>query len=433
MYPPSPYAVPVGSFQTPVALPTTDPLEGPFFYVGINCDWMPLIVGALKQLLLQSTWATNDINALQKVQGQVFNLIAQFNCATAPTLEQLCGLIGSGCEEDCMCCLRVQNGVLQQLVCGTYIDVPGQPIGGFQSSSQPGSGSPQPPPNGGCQQYHASFPGNGLWLLPTVVSTGDTLLVSGQMGVSYDGDFLLWYCPDGSQFFAGVCTGLTTLQGGDPLPTVPHMKLVAKIGSTFYDVEPGTFTIPAGHASDPVTFQVNDDSLDDDAGSLSFDVQVCNNQAGTWVHTFDFSVDTQGWAPYDTGAGNFFGTWSAGLGWANTDASNSGLNARGVAITRTFTTTELTSVQMTFDYALGTVDSGVFTLQNVADAVTNFIVTHLSDVVTGTNAVQFGAADSPGQTHINLQYLCDITAGARSGSVLLKKIVLTGKGANPFI
>lgn len=314
MYPPSPYAVPVGSFQTPVALPTTDPLEGPFFYVGINCEWMPLIVGALKQLLLQATWATNDVNALQKVQGQVFNLIAQFNCATAPSLSDLCGLPGGSCEECEMCCLRFQNGVLQQLVCGTWTDVPGQPTGGFQGPSQPGAGSPQPPPDGGCKQYHAQLLGNGRWLAPTVVSTGDTIQVTGENGVTYNNVTLDWYCPDGSVFFAGVCTGITQLDGADPLPSVPHQKLIALIGSTYYDVGFSTFTVPSGHDNDPVTFQVNDDTLTDDAGSLSFDVEICNNQAGSFSHVFDFTKSPQGWQPTNDGGGER-AVWESGQGF----------------------------------------------------------------------------------------------------------------------
>lgn len=309
MYPPSPYAVPLGSFQRPVAIPATDSLEGPFFYIGINCDWMPLIAGSLKQLLLQATWDTTDVNALQKVQGQVFNLIAQFNCATAPSLSDLCGVAGAGGGEDCMCCLRVQNGVLQTLNCGVWEDVPGQPPGGFFNTPQPSDQQPLPQPGGGCQQYHASMPGNGIWLLPAPVSTGDTIDVTGMTGISYDSVHVGWYCPGGEEFILGVCTGLTVLEGADPLPSVPHMKLVAKIGSTFYDVQGGIFTVPGGISSQQVVFQVNDDTLSGNGGNLTFDVLLCNNSTGALTVTY-----THGSGPTGVFFGSVFAVTSASTG-----------------------------------------------------------------------------------------------------------------------
>jgi len=149
----------------------------------------------------------------------------------------------------------------------------------FGNPPQPGGGSDQPQP-GACASYHAQMLGNGFWLLPTGVSSGDTIEVSGASGVTYNGDHLSWYCPDGSTFILGACTSLTQTDSGNPLPTVFRSKLIAKIGSTFYDVFGGTFTVPSGHTNDPVTFQVNAATLSNNSGSIEFDVEVCNNQSG---------------------------------------------------------------------------------------------------------------------------------------------------------
>lgn len=88
MYPPSPYALSRGSFQTPVTPPTTQPGDSPLQQVCVNQDWLPFIVGALKQLELQATWVVPDDNSLLDVQGRVFDLMARF-LKTAPG----CGII----------------------------------------------------------------------------------------------------------------------------------------------------------------------------------------------------------------------------------------------------------------------------------------------------------------------------------------------------
>lgn len=182
-----------------------------------------------------------------------------------------------------------------------------------QLLGQPGAGSPQPAPGGGCQTYKATLPGAGIWLLPTSVSTGDTIDVSNAVGATTTGSSGIWYCPDGEQFFAGACVGFAGTIGTDPLPAVNHMKLVAKVGSTFYDVFGPTFTVPSGHDHDPVFFQVNDDDLTDNNGSMTFDVIVCNNEAAPWSHSINLRL-----APGGFTASNG-GQWIGGTGWQSTD------------------------------------------------------------------------------------------------------------------
>lgn len=78
MYPDSPFAVPVGSFRYPVPLPNLEPDATPTIAISINCQWLAYIRGALKQLLLQSTWNTTDPDAINLVQERVFKLIDLF-------------------------------------------------------------------------------------------------------------------------------------------------------------------------------------------------------------------------------------------------------------------------------------------------------------------------------------------------------------------
>lgn len=84
MWPDTGNAPKVGSFTKPMPLPTLDPDAAPTKSFSINCQWLPYIRGALEQLVLQSSWATNDPAALTLVQARAMSLINIFQeCAVA--------------------------------------------------------------------------------------------------------------------------------------------------------------------------------------------------------------------------------------------------------------------------------------------------------------------------------------------------------------
>jgi hypothetical protein len=151
------------------------------------------------------------------------------------------------------------------------------------TTGQQGGGAPQPP-FGGCQTYHASMSSKDKYLVPTLVSSGDTLELTNFGGGWNDGTLLDWFCPDGTNFTLGICVpGTFTLDAGDPLPTDPHMSLIMEIDGVFYP-SGGILTVPAGVLNAQVTIQANDSSLNDNNGSISFDVAVCNNTAPAGAH-----------------------------------------------------------------------------------------------------------------------------------------------------
>jgi hypothetical protein len=78
MWPDSPFAKPISSFETPVPLVTVDPDEEPDYQVCFRKEWVPYVVGALQQLLLQTTWKTDDKDALNLVQARAQLLISIF-------------------------------------------------------------------------------------------------------------------------------------------------------------------------------------------------------------------------------------------------------------------------------------------------------------------------------------------------------------------
>jgi hypothetical protein len=76
MFPDSPFATPRGSFERPVPLVLVDPCDDPSITVKIHRAWVPYVLGALQQLVLQATWDTTDPDALWLVQQRAMKLLS---------------------------------------------------------------------------------------------------------------------------------------------------------------------------------------------------------------------------------------------------------------------------------------------------------------------------------------------------------------------
>lgn len=263
-------------------------------------------LGVLYDLTLWVSWqrdaAHTGVQAAQ-VWKKIWSDLVQSTDCDCPTPIAESEYEMSICEQ-----LRFQNGVLQALCCGEWVTITGQPSQGIGGSGQPGDGSGSPAP-GACQSYHAQMNGNEQWLCPAVVNAGDTVQVTNLTGAWNDGS-VNWYCPTGQQFFAGDCTTSTTLNGADPLPTQPHMTLLTKIAGVYHNIGDGvSFTVPGGVTNALLILQPNDASLGDNSGEITFNIQVCNNQAATWSHYVDFTT-----APHASPAGPY-DFWNPGIGW----------------------------------------------------------------------------------------------------------------------
>lgn len=218
-----------------------------------------------------------------------------------------------------------ETGKLQGLCCGEWTDIAGQIPGEGTGGTPPGGGTPQPTP-GGCTSYHMVLSAQEQWLLPTVVNAGDVISFSNPKGVAQGTPGNLWYCPNGSVFFAGLCTGVYGNDGGDPIPTEAHMAVVAQIAGVWYGSQ-SPITVPGGVSNAPVVFQVNDGILGDNSGGYSVDLEVCNNQAGEWTSVLNFALSTYGWV----NAGANTGVWVPGSGWQVECLQQSGVVAGGAS------------------------------------------------------------------------------------------------------
>jgi hypothetical protein len=151
--------------------------------------------------------------------------------------------------------------------------------------TQPGTGVPQPAPGGGVQQTCKKMDAKSPLLIPTVVSTGDTITLTLANGATNDPDdpsaSYVWRLENGNHFFAGADFGNPVNVITDPLPTANHMSIVAAIGTppTFIGLPLNTpVTVPGGIDNAQLSIQVNDSNLTNDNGSLDVCVDVKNNQ-----------------------------------------------------------------------------------------------------------------------------------------------------------
>lgn len=447
MYPPSPYAYPIGSFQAPVVPPAVPVNQAPFLYIPVNCEWFPYIAGALQQLLLQTTWDC-DPETLVKVQGWVFDLIAQINCGSALTAADICGEIGSE-GGDCMgCCLRFQDGKLQQLECGVWVDVAGQEgQPGPGGPGQPGAGSPQPLPNGGTAEYCFSQGKGESLLLPTTVSSGDILQFFKLDGAWNDSAEVIWNCPDGWIYALGAC-GQTFPHGSpDPLPTALHMQLIVEINNIFYDAlnldvfgTPQTFVVPAGVSNLNVFIMPNIDDNSRIQGNVTYCVKVTNNQADTtpWTQVFDFTATNGGFAPkIDSGlTPHGTGQWMTGVGWTPTGATDGTAIVDQVVIERSLgVTATINTMEMTYNLSKGTILSGVHDEIGCDLSGTGGASTFIA-ADTAADGTGLTLAITPGVYPVNHFYMTLLDAfyvtGA-AGTCRITKLVITGTGVNPFI
>jgi hypothetical protein len=295
---------------------------------------------------------------------------------------------------------------------------------------QQGGNTPVPAP-GTCQGYQAKVDAGRVWLLPAIVNTGDTLNINALSGATTDDAPLgRWSCPDGSYYLAGTCESVFFTDPAAPLPLLPLGQLIWHIGTNFYDALTA-FTVPGSITNEQCTLELNYPSGGSYAGTAAAEVQFCNNGAGSWSHTFDFTTGTKGWTTYDTGGGNFFGAFSFGAGFTGTDGINTGTNARGVAIKIAFPARDITGFDVVFDYTKGTADDPSAVAWDRETAVL-WGATHFSATSNGTDLTTTDSGFAAAQTTAAIQFLSDLTAGAVSGSVTIHSVTLHGDGIDPF-
>lgn len=325
--------------------------------------------------------------------------------------------------------LRFQNGKLQGFCCGEWVDITGQGTLPPNGGDQPGGGTEQPGP-GECVTYHGKMNASNQWYLPTVLNDGDTVELTNAVGAGNDGTLSPWHCPDGSTFFAGACIGGTGgPSGGDPDSSADHMELIMNIDGTWYEPIDGVITVSGGVVNGSAYIQVNDSDITDNAGSYTFDVEVCNNAAVGWERVIDFAL-TNGLFVSSSFPGYTGGVWVPGTGWQATDETD-GVNwARHLNFGRNWGT-PVTLTYIEFDYTvtrgpeLAPLDDEMYTNSTLRDSHGNS---------SGTFVLDYTGSPLAAQTRLDVSIYVSqqATMGALSGQVTATKVILRGTGTPPF-
>jgi len=130
---------------------------------------------------------------------------------------------------------------------------------------------------GQCRDYNVTLRGNEKYILPVPVSAGYTVQILDASGGWWDGNILhAWNCPSGLTYALGACVSAGATDAGSPIPDLSIGRLIAQIGASFFDAFNTSIIVAPGTASSDMYFQMNDDSLEGNQGSVSFTVRVCN-------------------------------------------------------------------------------------------------------------------------------------------------------------
>jgi len=189
----------------------------------------------------------------------------------------------------------------------------------LNQSGQPGTGQPQPSPDGGSECYKFSMPANQQVYLPTGLSTGDVVQIQNANGAGSNSHSSSWHLLNGDQFFLGLDVGFPTTNGANPVPAAPTTSLIIILNGTPYAIGTGSFTVPSGYSNAEAVFQVNDNSLSGLAGQFTFEACVTNNSVAQFTHFFDFKLSPYGWA-IDIVA-NSDASWTPGVGFTVTNTT----------------------------------------------------------------------------------------------------------------
>lgn len=439
-----------GSFQQPVPIPASLPGDSPLVQVCFNRDWLPYLLGCLFQLTLATTWQANSQDELAQILGEANNLILIFQQATAGCGTSAFG--SSGANEDYMLRQNPDNPCeLQSSVDGvtwcTWADISkctGQP-------AQPGQGATVPP-SGGCADYIGQVMFGSRWLLPVTVSTGDVIKVSKAVGTWASAlDLFLPRCPDGNLFFqpegelpelAACIDGTAHTESGDPAPTINHDALIAFDGTNYYDCSAAagsdtvTITIPSGIVKQNLFFFANTPDTNG-FGSVTFDTQLCNNQAANWTATLNFTNNPQGFSLFLPNPGDpGWGQWVAAQGWEDTTAqAGTGEYRRSVTLQRTVAF-QCTRLILNGEYINPASDTPSDEAQAVDLGGAPFFQTFYSTPpLTGNPITIDSGVINVAATRIRIYLDVDRNASSPSGFtgvIRVTSLVISGTGPNPF-
>lgn len=394
MYPPGSFGNPVPSFPFPVDPPVTKPGDDPTFQICVNKDWLPFIAGAMKQLLLQSTWNYSTDADLLDIQGRVFDLISKF------------GPVNEGC------------GVIT--------------------------------PNKLC--ITASFPDGDYEFTPSLDIDCATTYIPGTGWQSCDDTILGADIAQIKREFGGTTRirDFSAVFSGPALLSY-DTKVELFLGGTSVFAQSFTVTL-GGTGTNAASPDVDADSIVltvSKPGAVTFgnyyitDIGLCYTglfplAERIWTHVFDFLAEDGGFVGSIAGlTSGSPGAWFSGSGWVDGDAEYSANNwYRLVFIYRTFAA-RITGIVLKYDRSgMGTdgPHSNPFTVVRNGSNTVTLLSQDFDHSEQGTDLQLTWSGDynTNGLTLLIISSYFGGSTPTYSGSVTLKSLTISGRGADPF-
>lgn len=293
------------------------------------------------------------------------------------------------------------------------------------------------PASGACHNYEVALKAGNTFVLPNVVNTGDTILLSNWQGGATDWGLLstLWICPSGTTYAAGSCTDIprtATSYGTDPLQTAPHLAIIAQIGNTYYDVwnsvsgiTPQTFVVPAGITNQPVRLLMNVGSgvAMTATGEMWGEVTVCNVQ---WCYKWDFRQSNGGWSAWHDTNNEGGATWVVGEGWQSVYVSGARASQH-INLRRLHSACSIVRIKSIYDLVINsqTLQYNVYNVQHNNVSQEAWSMPHAN----GANSEDHIMATTRTVDEQIIEFRMD--AGSTQYSYM-RSIEVHGIGANPF-
>lgn len=266
-----------------------EPVESICIQVQIPNDlaYIAAFWGQMFALTRWYAWMSDEAHTGKDVAArwlQVYEAAKESECQNV--------LVRTSPDNDCLLQVSYDGGGLWETVYNAYScalkaanDEFGshsvQPGGRSQPGEQPGGATPEP---GQCFDLDLTVQATGMCLIPLAISDGWTIQLTEVKGAWTDGGFLsMWACPDAHQFSMGAC-GATVMgtESTDPMPAVPHMKLIGRLPSgTFVELplDGSTYTVPNAQPAGNMFLLANDGGLSDNQGSVSLHLLACSPAA----------------------------------------------------------------------------------------------------------------------------------------------------------
>jgi hypothetical protein len=266
-------------------------------------DYEKLLAGALEVL---TRWASYERDPEHKAR---LVATAWRNALFGETLWERCSMfdIRIDPENHCMLQKTIDGGDNWEDVGSFYDCAYGAGQDAVQDAIDDGTlgpGGQQPPasapPANECVTYHVVLHASERWLCPVPISSAFTVRVTDAVGGWYDGDPFSgrWYCPSGKAYYLGLCASDIPYYGTDPLQAGNHMQVVANVGDDWGDPMADVWQVPAGHSSENLYLQANDDPVSDNQGEARFTVEIC---AAGWCFEVDLTGDLPDWLTLEYG------------------------------------------------------------------------------------------------------------------------------------